>query len=89
MKNTTNTQGFQGTGAVTGARYNLIQVNNGHINLRQPFPDEFTQVLTFKVVGGQGAPDFTLRIFQHFTRNANGEFTSEKVLSQLNVNKKE
>lgn len=69
--------GLQGVGVVTGTQYVAHQVQMINFNVSKDLIGvEVTQPLVFTLIGRGSAPNEVFVAIQHFTINANGEFTS-------------
>jgi hypothetical protein len=70
-----NPANLSGTGATTGAKYQIVMTNAESFNQQPPFPNEVTIPSSFIFVGQGGVPNFTIMFLFKVTRNANGDVT--------------
>jgi hypothetical protein len=76
LRSHVNPEGVSGT-SLLGVLYQGTGVTRDHFNVKPPFPQSFTHINRFRVVGQGSRNDFIAFMTMHYTINANGETTAD------------
>ena len=70
-------QGISGVGLFSGDKYQATGVTRFNSNAKPPFPNEFTFVNNFRIIGQRPGNNLLVHETVHMTVNANGAVTAD------------
>ena len=69
--------GVSGIGLISGATYRASGIVQNTMNMKAPFPMEYTTALHMNIIGAGSVENLVMYMIIHLTINANGEITAE------------